>query len=519
MVNVKVRTAVAGIDNIIRSASIVGESTFIHTADSGSLVLPWKAETPTLLFAALSNPAYRGLRKGWHFLLSELTKAEYGFEIDTPSDDAVVVTLVRHNSRARLVLSKTLPTPPYEASEFRSVDNFPFFAKAPGRSLAPLPSVVFLARALDIVTASAAGDRERLLDLPPLMIVSGITDKCNQRCPFCFRHTDPSYTLSDGTVFTRDNILTFAAEVAESGTAGIRLCGEGEDTLHKDYLDFLLLLRAAGVNILQITNGTTAAHFAPVFARCVDVLRVSVNGWNNTHYARKHGVGTDCGFEQVVDGIASVVQERNLLHRARLPFICISSVLYPEDTLSYSITDLRELVGCTGADHVILKQDRECSRTSSLSLVRFGSNATISTPERHILHGDSSQVVREFEALCAMHLPGMLRPASAYAKPEMPDWITKLQLGCILRYLRLEVERFHVYNCSVVHDYYGDARETIYSTWRSLHRERGITADVVRVPLICSDCGWQDVFTFMNAALDKHIRDQCGGRERIIPQT
>ena len=90
------------------------------------------------------------------------------------------------------------------------------------------------------------------------MIVSGITDKCNQRCPFCFRHTDPSYTLSDGTVFTRDNILTFAAEVAESGTAGIRLCGEGEDTLHKDYLDFLLLLRAAGVNILQITNGTTA---------------------------------------------------------------------------------------------------------------------------------------------------------------------------------------------------------------------------------------------------------------------
>ena len=59
-----VRTAVEGIDHTVSTAMHTEGATIITRANSEEVILPFKAEIPTLLFACLSNLAYRGLRDG-----------------------------------------------------------------------------------------------------------------------------------------------------------------------------------------------------------------------------------------------------------------------------------------------------------------------------------------------------------------------------------------------------------------------------------------------------------------------
>lgn len=487
--------------------------------------LTFSSDIVVLVLSALSNDMYRGIRSGLSELVMYLSKNELeqvsfykeGFEI------IVKVTSNRkHLKIFRLKQDKQSIAVTYIKEEFGEIEQISTRLEA-GRALAPLHSSEYRRRADQIVQALSSDNRELIFSLPPMMVVMGLTDYCNHKCPFCFRQTDPAYSMTDGNVFTSDHLFNLFLSLGEAGLLSIRLCGEGEDTLHPNYVVYLLLARVFGINIMQITNGSRLSELAPIIARCISVLRVSINGWTPETYIAKHGIKTSDTFETVIKGISAVKSEakKTLCNN---PVILISSVVTPDDCLIYQIDDLADLIRASSSDFVILKRDLQCSRNSSEQQVRIKEHKLIMSmvngdedfARSRLFIGNELEISQNNYYLAFSKLEKLGRDVIPKAFPHIPvcsnnerhfrDWITELNLGCILRYIRIEIERLNVFNCSNLHDFYGNLRESeISMIWSSSLRREGIFKDGKRDNVLCTGCGWGDFFTIMNFFLNESI--------------
>jgi len=491
---------------------------------------------PIVVLAALAHDNLRGIRLGLGQLLQYLeTGQASSVSLHLVDRSSVLVTVSAPAGAAHFVL-KRFPeqvAAPYVREEYGSFAVDTITHGPPGRALAPLHSSAFRERARLIIEKLCAGDREGLLALPPMMMVMGITDYCNQKCPFCFRQRDPAYEVTTGDIFTNDNLTTLFLNLAEGGVQSLRLCGEGEDTIHPQYMKFILMARVAGMNLMQITNGTRLENLAPLMARCIDFLRVSINGWTEEDYAQKHGVSSTRTFHSVINGLKKVVQEKQQL-TSRIPTICISTVLTPADCRRYRPEDFHRLIDYTGADLAILKQDLECSRVQGEGLVRLRVHAekhasmaaTESTsgkqrclPSPTEGRAGDAEVFKRFVQECRVLCPDAFSDRKYLAASPLPrqrDWISELGLGCILRYIRAEVERLELYNCSQLHDFYGDLRFlSLREAWHSPAREAGIAQDVKRPAVLCPTCGWGDFFRIMNFFLNEAVQKHPAYEELV----
>lgn len=479
------------LDSRIGRVEVFRDHCRLHTADRvllgdlGGLTLP--------VLAALGHDDVRGIRRGLRNLLIALERVPRGV-VDIHTRGTSVTMSLRtdtHEEQFELTRDPAMVSGPYDYNEFGTVSKSRITVKAPGRALAPLPASIFQERAGALLAALREGTVEDLFALPPLMVVLGLTDRCNHRCPFCFRQRDPSYAVSDGGVFTDANLTSLLLDLSETGVRALRLCGEGEDTLHPNYEKYLLIARASGMSVLQITNGSTLRRLAPLVARCVAFLRVSINGWNSRQYDRCHGVVGRVSFDNVIAGVQAVASEPG-----RTTAVCVSTVITDE---TYASEEFAALMTATRADVAVLKQDRECSRATDGDLIRLqvhgGRDAAIVARQP-----PSRDRFDQIAARCRATYPSVFREHDPGMRTENPtDWITALGLGCVLRYLRVEIERLEMYNCSLLHQYYGDLRaRSVSDAWVSKERRAGVVLDAKRSPVLCGSCGWGDLFSVMN---------------------
>lgn len=509
------------IDHKVGRVDVVGHNYTFFFMNGDTLTSTLKYDLDVIFLAVLGHENYRGIRSGLGALLQFVASNDVStasFKVDANIVEIKIQTSLQVSS---FLLSRDPDkiATPYTTDEFGIISPTRISSNPPGRALAPLHSSAFQSRARDILENLAFGSWESLLQLPPMMVVTGLTDHCNHTCPFCFRQSDPAYQKSDGDVFTNDNLTNLFLNLAEDGVQSIRLCGEGEDTIHPQYVKLILMARVAGMNLLQITNGTMLSKLGPIMVRCIDFLRVSVNGWTSDQYLQKHGLTSPRSFEKVVSGIRQLTRERELSN-VRKPTVCISTVLTPGDCETYSQEDFQRLFEETGADLAILKKDLECSRALGEKQYRlkvhqedainlYGNQAR--TYFNHMdVTKDSYQA--SFDALysaCRAAYPRAFNDDASAKALHPKDWISKLGLGCILRYIRVELERLEVYNCSGLHDYYGDLKSIAMSeAWVSVGRREGIKNDLKRPHVLCSGCGWGDFFSIMNYYIDEEIKGQ-----------
>lgn len=484
-----------GIDQQVVVLECVRGRSLFQFADGSSAVAE-VGDLTLLLLAALGNDAYRGARRGVRRLLESAGGGEGAAELVVSAGEVRVLLKTPKGTTAHsLTIDRTRLDGRYPTHEFASPPGPRLTSRAAGRALAPLPAHVFQERAGRILAALRRDDREELFSLPPLMVVMGLTDRCNHRCGFCFRQRDPTYRPSDGGVFTDANVTCALLDLAECGVRALRLCGEGEDSLHPHYMKYLLLARATGMGVMQITNGTHLRPLAPLVARCVRFLRVSVNGWTPEQYARSHGLRSADAFGEVVDALRAV-------NAFNGPTTCVSTVVTDD---GFEPDAFERLMAATGAHLAVLKEDRECSRASDGGLVRLAVHGGARAAAGHRKATPGSWGFESLRVACRTRRPDALAtPDGPLFEP--PDWIASLGLGCVLRYLRAELERLEMYNCSLLHDFYGDLRSTpAAAAWDSPGRRAGVALDARRSPVLCPSCGWGDLFRLMNHYFDRDI--------------
>lgn len=512
------------IDNQVSSIQLDGGNYTVEFTDGQVRTLALQYEPFIIVLAALAHDKLRGIRAGLDRLMHTVettTPFPVFIQLIDPVTLSITVSSSLGDQEFTLTRSPQRISPPYLREEFGNISSERITNNSPGRALSPLPASAFRTRARSLLECLLDGNEEDLLSLPPMMVVMGITDYCNHKCPFCFRERDPLYERSDGSIFTNNNLTALFMNLAEGGVQSIRLCGEGEDTIHPQYTKLILMARVAGINLMQITNGTMLERLSPLMARCIDFLRVSINGWTEDQYQQKHGLTSAQTFGRVIDGLKKLARERKLVSGTRTPTTCVSTVLTYDDCLTYRPEDFSRLFDDTGVDLAILKMDSECSRTmveGPLRLKIHQDKLPSETASNPVTSPADTRAIGRRDAFIRILLGCQtLRPLAFGSQENLlnsklqiqRDWITELNLGCILRYIRAEVERMELYNCSPLHDFYGDLRKiSIRDAWKSSARKEGIIKDLKRPSVICPTCGWGDLFNIMNFFITQEIQQQ-----------
>lgn len=182
----------------------------------------------------------------------------------------------------------------------------------------------------------STAQRERLLGyleqkprLGPETVHIDVTNNCNLDCITCWNYA-PGLSAPKSAAWKamRMEALTFArvlAEVDEAGAERIIISGGGEPFTHPHIYDFIAAVKARGLALTIITNGTLC-DFPRLAELGVDQLLLNISSGSAESYVRYHPNQPEETFGELLAGIASVrgkvavnmVQVINLLNAHEL---------------------------------------------------------------------------------------------------------------------------------------------------------------------------------------------------------
>lgn len=284
-----------------------------------------------------------------------------------------------------------------------------------------------------------------------------------------------------------DNILrNFVLDMATMGVKGLRFCGEGENMLHPKFLETLMLAKVVGLRTFIITNGTMLKSGFHVVARCTDYLRVSFNALTPESYCRVHGISNKETYFQILNGLKNVRIEKNALNN-QLPIISMSCVIIKDNIDEALDGCLVQNLQNVCLDFIVLKSDRLWDMTPSDK-------------------GKYFEIIKHFQ-------DASIRVAdySGYSSPitiATRDWEEKLGLGCAVRFMRANVDRFDVHSCVTRHDIYGIiTQQRLPMIWSSnqrivLQRQRAKSKLAN-----CDRCFWGDFHRIMNFLFEQEMTE------------
>ncbi len=146
----------------------------------------------------------------------------------------------------------------------------------------------------------------------PLHAEIGITDMCNHRCKFCTLDW-----ITHGSKSIDSSILDKTlVDMKSLGIKSIYLAGEGEPTLHKEFVQIVNGIKNMGMSVAVSTNGSRFTNeVAENCLKSISWIRFSVDSTIPSVYNDIHGVKSDGTLEQVLDNIKYAVdikREQNL---------------------------------------------------------------------------------------------------------------------------------------------------------------------------------------------------------------
>ena len=454
--------------------------------DGGEILVDSSVSLATIVIAVFVNANLKGIPNGFGGLLTLLERNDI-LSIVINCDKQIIqinVTLTDGSKQClSLCRNQQVLSESYSLSEFFNEIGPNIQRFATGRSLAPLPRQLFIERVHNICQMIRNGATlDEISLMPPLLITIGITDLCNSKCEMCFR-VRGGYI--PGKFIFPDNILrNFVLDMATMGVKGLRFCGEGENMLHPKFLETLMLAKVVGLRTFIITNGTMLESSFHVVARCTDYLRVSFNALTPESYCRVHGISNKETYFQVLNGLKNVRIEKNALNN-QLPIISMSCVII-KDNIDEAldgclVQDLQNVC----LDFIVLKSDRLWDMTPSDK-------------------GKYFEIIKHFQDASIR-----VTDYSGYSSPitiATRDWEEKLRLGCAVRFMRANVDRFDVHSCVTRHDIYGViTQQRLPMIWSSnqrivLQRQRAKSKLAN-----CDRCFWGDFHRIMNFLFEQEM--------------
>ncbi|MBK1840788.1 radical SAM protein [Azospirillum sp. YIM B02556] len=199
-------------------------------------------------------------------------------------------------------------------------------------------------------------------DAWPITVNTGFTTYCNHSCVWCSSayttRVAPSLKGRDKLIIQPDVWIRNIRILAERGTSGLIIAGQGEPLLHPAANDMLEAAADAGLRYMLFSNGQRLnPKLYETFFRGAAAIRFSVDAGTEATHTRWHAAENANGrgradFNQMIDNIRALVTEKRK-RGARFPDIgcqMISSKLTESDFEAFA-----ELFSDIGVDYIAYK--------------------------------------------------------------------------------------------------------------------------------------------------------------------
>lgn len=135
-------------------------------------------------------------------------------------------------------------------------------------------------------------------DTFPVVVEINLTDRCNQKCSYCFCDHRGDHTLD------AVKVKEFMKDFKEAGGKAITFSGGGEPTLHPDFDDIVWYARCSlKLELGLITNGLFKSTSLSTIGMCFKWVRVSLDTVDRGLYKTIRGVDK---LDDVMDNIKAL---------------------------------------------------------------------------------------------------------------------------------------------------------------------------------------------------------------------
>lgn len=167
--------------------------------------------------------------------------------------------------------------------------------------------------------------------LPPLHIRIKPTNVCNHNCGYCAYRAENlqlGQDMDKTDSIPREKMAEIVEDLIEMKVGAVTFSGGGEPFVYPHLLETARALRAGGIKVASLTNGSRlTGELAEFFAHEGTWLRVSLDGYDDASYARYRGV-KEGAFTQLMEnmtafkalggpcylGVSLIVDENNQGH-------------------------------------------------------------------------------------------------------------------------------------------------------------------------------------------------------------
>jgi len=156
----------------------------------------------------------------------------------------------------------------------------------------------------------------------PFFITMEVTERCNLRCQACPYHSpdlSPAVNNHPPRDIPYELVLRVCSEMKSSGGWRLQLIGHGEPLLHPRIIDIIAAGKAAGLEVLLVTNGTLLDEERVHSLVALGLDKIQVSLWANSpeDYERNHPGTPAAMFDKVVRGVELLVKEKSVQGKMR----------------------------------------------------------------------------------------------------------------------------------------------------------------------------------------------------------
>jgi len=139
----------------------------------------------------------------------------------------------------------------------------------------------------------------------PITYEIDMTNKCNNKCPFCFGYFQREKNINS---ISKSRAFEIIKQIADFGGRGITFTGGGEPLCNSSTIEAVKCARSLGLDVGFITNGALLDEkAAEVLVKNCTWIRVSLDAGTAEVYKKTHGMGPDT-FEKILGNIETLVK-------------------------------------------------------------------------------------------------------------------------------------------------------------------------------------------------------------------
>lgn len=157
-------------------------------------------------------------------------------------------------------------------------------------------------------------------DVWPITVNTGFTTYCNHSCAWCSSayttRVEPSLKRRDQLVIDPKVWIPMISTLAQRGTQGLIIAGQGEPLLHPAAKEMLDAVAQTGMRFMIFTNGQRLhERYFDSFFTGAAAVRFSVDAATEATHTQWHAADTSNGkgranFEQIIENIRALVNEK-----------------------------------------------------------------------------------------------------------------------------------------------------------------------------------------------------------------